>query len=299
MARGFLGGLHIGLERRGLNVPLASRTSRVHVNCDEGLCLVDYQITPGLQRHGGRIDLAEVVLDPVLDEQRHRFAVSLNLLGLGRHQHAHEVAGFLEAGFALDPHLVDILVVKVAYGALNEILLLIDQGRGHGVQGGVADVFPKSQQIFVVAADLGLGALGTCRANDQAHALWHIQALHHAFQALAVSDRGDLARNAAASCRIGHQDAIAPGQGEIGGERRTLVAALFLHDLNQHDLPTADHFLDLVAPHEPPATPGDLFFHDVIVVVTRHGVFLVVVFGRWCLGARLVVVVFFLSLFAH
>src|SRR6185312_10107460 len=58
---------------------------------------------------------------------------------------------------------------------------------------------------------------------------------------------GDLAGNAAATAGVGHQHAVAAGQRQVGGERRALVAALFLDDLNQQDLPALDDFLDLVA----------------------------------------------------
>ena len=46
---------------------------------------------------------------------------------------------------------------------------------------------------------------------------------------------------------VGHQHAIAAGEAEIGGQRRALVAALFLDDLDQQHLAAADHVLDLVA----------------------------------------------------
>src|SRR5262249_33718651 len=96
---------------------------------------------------------------------------------------------------------------------------------------------------------------------------------------------------------------------EVGGQGGALVAALFLDDLNQHDLPTADHFLDLVLAHQPPAAPGDLFLHDVVVVF-RPGVAVVVLVvvailtggGAGAVAAAtlgLVVVVFLLRLFAH
>src|SRR5690606_33744488 len=67
-------------------------------------------------------------------------------------------------------------------------------------------------------------------------------------QALAVGLGLDLAGNAAAARGIGHQHAVAACQRQIGGQRRALVAALFLDDLHQHDLPALDDFLDLVAP---------------------------------------------------
>src|SRR3546814_8781935 len=66
-------------------------------------------------------------------------------------------------------------------------------------------------------------------------------------QPLAGGRRLYLAADAAAARRVRQQHAIAAGQRQIGGQRRALVAALFLDDLHQHDLPALDDFLDLVA----------------------------------------------------
>src|SRR4249919_859237 len=46
---------------------------------------------------------------------------------------------------------------------------------------------------------------------------------------------------------VWHQHAIAAGERQIGGQRRALVAALLLDDLNQQHLTALDHVLDLVA----------------------------------------------------
>src|SRR5690606_22898209 len=121
---------------------------------------------------------------------------------------------------------------------------------------------------------------------------WHVQALHHALQALAVGGGRDLAADAAAAGRVRHQDAVAAGQRQVGGQGRALVAALFLDDLNQHDLPAADHFLDLVALHQPPAAPRDFLLHDVVVVAEGVLVVGVVTGGVPRLGV-------FLGLFAQ
>ena len=58
--------------------------------------------------------------------------------------------------------------------------------------------------------------------------------------------RGDLAADAAAARGVGHQHGVAAGQRQVGGQRRALVAALFLDDLHQHHLAALDDFLDLV-----------------------------------------------------
>ncbi len=267
LARGFLGGLEVRLQRGRLDVALARGLARVDVDGDQGLGLVDHQVAARPQGRDRRIDLGEAVLDLVLDEQRRGPAVGLNLLGLRGHQHAHELAGLAEALFALDHHAVHVLVVHVADGPLHEVLFLVDQRRGDRLQGQVADVLPEPQQVLVVALDLGLGALGAGRAHDQAHAVGHLQALDDPLQPLAVDRRGDLAADAAAAGGVGHEHAVAARQRQVGGERGTLGPALVLDHLHQHDLPALDDLLDLVAAQEPAAASRQLLLHHVVVVL--------------------------------
>ena len=58
--------------------------------------------------------------------------------------------------------------------------------------------------------------------------------------------------------RVGHQHAIAAGEAQIGGQRRALVAALFLDDLDQQHLAALDDVLDLVAAAQRLALPAQL-----------------------------------------
>ena len=57
--------------------------------------------------------------------------------------------------------------------------------------------------------------------------------------------------------RIRHQHAITAGKAEIGGEGGTLVATLFLHNLNQQDLAALDHVLDLITAAQRHALSAD------------------------------------------
>src|SRR6202041_2947825 len=148
------------------------------------------------------------------------------------------------------------------------------------------------------ALDLGLGSLGAGGADDQAHAGRRLQALDHGAQALAVGGGGDLAADAAAAVGVGHQHAVAAGQREVGGERRALVAALFLDDLHQHDLPAADHFLDLVALEDAAAAALDLFV-DLDIVFEAADRFAVLVAARGGVVAVAVFVVIALRHLAH
>src|SRR6478752_6751360 len=49
---------------------------------------------------------------------------------------------------------------------------------------------------------------------------------------------------------VGNQHAIAACERQIGCERRTFIAALFLHDLDQQHLAALNNVLDLVAAAE-------------------------------------------------
>ncbi len=51
LARGFLGGLEVGLEGGGLDVPLTRGAAGVHVDGDQGLGLIDHQVAARAQGH--------------------------------------------------------------------------------------------------------------------------------------------------------------------------------------------------------------------------------------------------------
>jgi hypothetical protein len=190
-----------------------------------------------------------------------------HVLGVGRHDHLHEVLGPAVARLALDQHLVDIAVVEVADRAVDQVAFLVDQRGRDGFQRQFAHLLPLALEIFVVALDLGLGALGPCRTHDQARALRHVERCRDFLELLAVGGVGDLAGDPAAPGGVGHQHAVAAREAEIGRERRTLVAAFLLDDLHQHDLADLHDLLDLVLPRARLAHGADVF----LGVVIGHG----------------------------
>ena len=174
----------------------------------------------------------------------------------------------------------------VSHGAADEVLFFVDQRRGVGGKRGLADRLPETQQIFVVALDLGLGALGAGCADDQPHAARHVQSGCSSLQTLAIAGLGDLAGDATALARVGHQNAVAAGQRQPSGQGRALAAALVLDDLDQQNLAALDDVLDLVAAHQA-TLQTFLFGHPAfgIAVVGVTGVLVVViVLGRMGLG---------------
>ena len=262
LPRDFLGGLHVGLERGVLDVMLAGGAPGIDVDGDQRLGLVEHDVAARLELHHRREHGVELALDPVAGEDRQRVAVGLHVLGMARHEHAHEFLGVLVALVAGDHDLVDVLVVEVADRALDQRAFLVDQRRRGRFQRQVAHRLPQPQQIFEVALDLGLGAGGAGGAQDHAHAFRHFQLLRDLLELAAVLRAGDLAADAAAARRVRHQHRIAAGEREIGGERRALGAAFLLDHLHQHHLPALDHLLNLVLPAQPRHPLGH-FLHGV------------------------------------
>ena len=165
---------------------------------------------------------------------------------MARHEHAHEVLRLAIGVVAGDHDLIDLARIEVADGALYEAAFLVDELRRGGAERQLAHVLPEPQQVFEVALDLALGAVGAGGAQDDAHAFRNFELRGDRLQSLAVERRGDLPGDAAAACGIRHEHGIATGEREIGGERCALVAALLLDDLYQQHLAALDDLLDLV-----------------------------------------------------
>ena len=120
-------------------------------------------------------------------------------------------------------------------------------------------------QVFVIALDFSLGALGTGRPHDQARALRHVDFLCDFLQLLAVGRIGDLAADATAARGVRHQDAVPTGQRKISRQGSALVAALLLDDLHQHDLADLHDFLDLVLAGLGALNAGGANFGNIVV----------------------------------
>ncbi|EGP07439.1 hypothetical protein CSIRO_3172 [Bradyrhizobiaceae bacterium SG-6C] len=246
LARDFLGGFKIGLERGVLDVVLAGRAARVHVDRDQRFGLVDDDVAAGAQRYRGREHRVELAFDAHPREQRLAVAILFHRADIARHQHLHEIARLVEAGFTGHENFVDFLVVEIAQRTLDERAFLVNEGRRLRLERGVADGFPHPDKVFKVALDFRLGAGGACGAQDDPHALRHVEVLHHVLETVAVLRRGDLAADAAAAGGVRHQDGVTAGKREVGRQRSALVAAFFLDDLHQHHLAALDDFLNLV-----------------------------------------------------
>ena len=272
LAGDFLGGLEVGFQRGFLDRALFRGPARVHVDRHQRLGHADHDVAARFKLHGRVEHRRQVAFHLEAREQRQRFLVELHVLGVARHDHFHEVLGHAIAAFAFDQNFVDLLGVKIADRALDQVAFLVDLGRRDGFQRQFADLFPEPQQVFVVALDLGLGALGAGGADDQPGPIGDLYGVGDFLELLAVGGVGDLAADPAAARGVGHEHAVAPGKRKIGGERRALVAAFFLDHLHQQDLAHLDHFLDLVFARPHLARAADLF-GDVVGGVVVGDVF--------------------------
>ena len=277
LARYFIRRLEVGLVGRLLDVAFLGGAARIDVDRNQGLGRVDDDVAAGFEANLGAVHGIELALHLIAVKQRYRrIPVALDVLGVARHQHAHEFLGRAVAFLPLDEDLLDILVVEVADRPLDQIGFLIHQGGGGGDEGAFAHVVPEPEQILEVPFDFRLAALDRHGAQDDRHSFGQVELIEDALEPLAVRRVDDLARDAAVPRRVGHQDTVPPGEGEIGGERRALGASFLLDPLDEQDLAPLDDFLDLVAMAARPHAPAlRLFFRLVVaaddLVLARLG----------------------------
>src|SRR6185312_7264406 len=140
LTRDLLRRLEIGVGGGLLDIVLAGRTAGVDVDRNQRLGRVDHQVTARFQLDDRLIHRGELVLDTVALEQRRSFAVELHSADVARHQQFHEAAGLLVALLALDDHFLDLAMIEVADGALDEVAVAVDQRRGGTSQGALPDL---------------------------------------------------------------------------------------------------------------------------------------------------------------
>ena len=141
-------------------------------------------------------------------KQRQVFAIEFHVFGVARHDHFHEIFGDAIAAFTFNKNFVNIAIVQIADRPFDQVALFINLGGGNGFQRQFTDLFPQTLQVFIIALDLGLGALGTCRTHNQARATRHFNLVGNLFELFPIRSIGDLAADAAATRGVGHQDAI-------------------------------------------------------------------------------------------
>ena len=110
----FLGRFEIGLERGILDRTFLGGAARVHIDRHQRLCHADHDIAAGLELHRRVEHPGKIALHLIAGEKRQRIGVLLHVLGVGRHDHLHEILRRAIALIALDKHLINLAVVEIA-----------------------------------------------------------------------------------------------------------------------------------------------------------------------------------------
>ena len=273
LAGHFLGSFQIGAKSGFLNVGSPGCACRVHVHGNQCFGVVDHDRAAGGQGNRPRIGGFDLMLDLEAGKEGRVLAVALHAVHHVGHHVRHELAGLIVDGVGVDEDFSDVGLEVVADGADDEVaflnnqeggrvgaaqLLAIPLGIGRVVRdraavflsvvfilgrGGLADRFPELEKIVEVPLQLFGRPSDASRAGDDAHAGRKIERVHGLAQFLPVL-AFDSAAHAASAGVVRHQHEIASGQADEGREGGSLVAALFLFNLNDDFLALAERFLD-------------------------------------------------------
>jgi hypothetical protein len=190
------------------------------------------------ERHVAAVGALDLVLDLEAREERHVVAVELHLVHVRGHHRAHERDGLLVDVRRVDEDLADVGLEEVADGAHHQARLQVDEAGALLLARRRLDGVPELQEVVQVPLHLLERAADAGRARDEAHALGDLELVHDLAQLVPVLAL-DPPRDPAAARVVGHEDQVAAGERDVGGERRALVAALVLVHLHDHFLPDA------------------------------------------------------------
>ena len=155
----------------------------------------------------------------------------------------HELACLFVNGIGVDQDFADIRMVVITDGANHQTAFLINQEGAFLRVGGFLDGMPQLQQVVQVPLQFFLIAANTSGAADDAHALRYLELVHGVAQFVAVF-AFNTARHTATARVVGHEDDVASGQADEGGERCALGAALVFFYLDDDFLAFVQRILD-------------------------------------------------------
>ena len=166
LAGNLFGGFKVGFQRGVFDRAFFGGAARVHVDGHQRLGHADDDIAPRFQLNRGVEHSRQIAFDLIARKQRHLVIMALHHFGVRRHDHLHKVFGGAVACFAFNQNLVNLAAVQIADGSFDQIAFFVNGGGSHRFQRQFANLLPQTHQIFVIAVDFGLGALGTRRADD-------------------------------------------------------------------------------------------------------------------------------------
>ena len=239
----FSGRFHVGVEGGLLNVAALGGAGGVDVDGGERLGHVDDDDTAGgqgdLPLEGG-LDLG---LDLEAGEQGNLVLIGFDAAHELGHHMLDELPRPVEGFHVINEHLADVLPQVVADGAGDDVGFLIDEKGRRLAVSRLFDGIPQLHQIVHVPLQF-LGALADAGgAHDQPHAFRHVHA-GQGFAQFGPVLTLDAAGDAAGAGVVGHHDHIGAGEGDLGGQRSTLVAALLLLHLDDELLTLLEHVAD-------------------------------------------------------
>ena len=169
--------------------------------------------------------------------------IALDAGHVTRHHVTHELLRLLVHVVSVDQDFADVGLEVIADGTNHQAGFLINQ-EGAGLRfGSTIDRVPQLQQVVEIPLQFFSIAADACRAGDQTHATGHVQLIHDLAKFLAIFTF-DATRNTAATGIVRHQHQIAASQRDVSRQRRALVAALFLFNLNNDFLANLQGFFD-------------------------------------------------------
>ena len=233
LARDFVGGFQICLQRRFFNIAFFGRTTRVHVNGNQRFRLIHDQISARFQLYDIAVQRFQLRFNLITEEQRHVFLILLDFFRMAGSKNFHKILCHTVFGIPFNQDFRNIARVHIAQCTLDQVAFFVNQAGSRRFHRFIAHLNPRFDQIFVVSADFKLCAFFARRADDYRHSRRQRQFGNDGFQTFSVRRIGNFARNAAAARVIRHQNAITSRQRQISRQRRTFVAAFFFGDLNQ------------------------------------------------------------------
>ena len=181
-------------------------------------------------------------------KKRNVIPVALDALDVVRHHDAHERHRLVGNVVGIDEDFADFRREVIPDGADDETRFQVDQDRRSVIPGGSVDRRPELHQVGQIPLQLFEVASDACRAGNDAHALRDGQTVHGFAQFLSVF-AFDATRYTAAARVVGHQYQIPAGKRDEGCQCCTLVAALFLFDLDDEFLAFTQRILDARSAH--------------------------------------------------
>ena len=157
----------------------AGGAGAVDVDRDERLGVVDHDGAAGEERHVAAVGALDLVLDLEAREERDVVAVELHLVDVRRHHRAHERQRLVVDRLGIDQDLADVGLEKVADRADHQARLEVNEAGTLLLLGGFLDGAPELQQVVQVPLHFLERAADARGARDEAHAIGHLQLVHH------------------------------------------------------------------------------------------------------------------------